>query len=114
MVSKAGLQASVRCDWCGDLEDYCRYHDKEWGFPVRDDTRIFEKVCLEGFQAGLSWLTILRKREAFREAFPISRLSMSLDFLNARFSDCWAIGALCDTEEKSRRPFITPNARRKC
>ncbi|WP_420993725.1 DNA-3-methyladenine glycosylase I [Cupriavidus sp. 30B13] len=69
MVSKAGLQASVRCDWCGDLEDYCRYHDKEWGFPVQDDTRIFEKVCLEGFQAGLSWLTILRKREAFREAF---------------------------------------------
>ncbi len=48
---------------------YVRYHDEEWGRPVHDDTRLFEKICLEGFQAGLSWLTILRKRDAFREAF---------------------------------------------
>ena len=59
----------VRCGWCGTLEDYCHYHDNEWGFPVADDRRLFEKLCLEGFQAGLSWLTILRKREAFRKAF---------------------------------------------
>jgi DNA-3-methyladenine glycosylase I len=59
----------VRCGWCGTLEDYCHYHDNEWGFPVDDDRRLFEKLCLEGFQAGLSWLTILRKREAFRRAF---------------------------------------------
>ncbi|QYY31436.1 MULTISPECIES: DNA-3-methyladenine glycosylase I [Cupriavidus] len=59
----------VRCGWCGTLEDYCHYHDNEWGFPVDDDRRLFEKLCLEGFQAGLSWLTILRKREAFRKAF---------------------------------------------
>ncbi|MGY8526583.1 DNA-3-methyladenine glycosylase I [Paracidovorax citrulli] len=58
-----------RCSWCGTLEDYRRYHDHEWGFPVADDRRLFEKLCLEGFQSGLSWLTILRKREAFREAF---------------------------------------------
>jgi DNA-3-methyladenine glycosylase I len=58
-----------RCGWCGTLEDYCRYHDHEWGFPVADERRLFEKLCLEGFQAGLSWLTILRKREAFRKAF---------------------------------------------
>src|SRR5437868_3619576 len=58
-----------RCSWCGTLEDYCHYHDNEWGFPVDDDRRLFEKLCLEGFQAGLSWLTILRKREAFRRAF---------------------------------------------
>lgn len=58
-----------RCGWCGTLEDYCRYHDHEWGYPVDDDRRLFEKLCLEGFQSGLSWLTILRKREAFRAAF---------------------------------------------
>ncbi len=58
-----------RCGWCGDDPLYVDYHDREWGFPVADDRRLFEKVCLEGFQAGLSWLTILRKREGFREAF---------------------------------------------
>ncbi len=61
--------APRRCAWCGDDPLYVAYHDHEWGFPVRDDARLFEKLCLEGFQAGLSWLTILRKREAFREAF---------------------------------------------
>jgi len=58
-----------RCWWCGEDELYVAYHDGEWGFPVADDRRLFEKVCLEGFQAGLSWLTILRKRESFRAAF---------------------------------------------
>jgi len=58
-----------RCWWCGTDPLYVRYHDEEWGKPVTDDTRLFEKVCLEGFQAGLSWLTILRKREEFRRAF---------------------------------------------
>lgn len=59
----------THCWWCGDDERYRRYHDEEWGFPVTDDTRLFEKLCLEGFQAGLSWLTILRKRDNFRTAF---------------------------------------------
>jgi DNA-3-methyladenine glycosylase I len=58
-----------RCWWCGTDPLYVRYHDEEWGKPVRDDNRLFEKVCLEGFQAGLSWITILRKRENFRRAF---------------------------------------------
>lgn len=58
-----------RCWWCGDDKEYVRYHDEEWGYPVDDDTRLFEKLCLEGFQAGLSWLTILRRREGFRAAF---------------------------------------------
>ena len=58
-----------RCWWCGTDPLYVRYHDEEWGRPVKDDVRLFEKVCLEGFQAGLSWLTILRKRERFRRAF---------------------------------------------
>jgi DNA-3-methyladenine glycosylase I len=58
-----------RCWWCGDDPGYVTYHDTEWGRPVHDDRRLFEKLCLEGFQSGLSWLTILRKREAFRAAF---------------------------------------------
>ena len=59
----------TRCSWCGTDPLYVRYHDEEWGRPMHDDRRLFEKVCLEGFQAGLSWLTILRKREHFRRAF---------------------------------------------
>jgi DNA-3-methyladenine glycosylase I len=58
-----------RCVWCRATPFYQHYHDHEWGFPVESDTRLFEKICLEGFQAGLSWLTILNKREGFRAAF---------------------------------------------
>ena len=65
----AGPDGSMRCAWGCSADDYRAYHDAEWGFPVSDDRRLFEKLCLEGFQAGLSWLTILRKREAFRSAF---------------------------------------------
>jgi len=64
-----GDDGVVRCFWAGSDPLYLRYHDEEWGFPVADDRRLFEKVCLEGFQSGLSWLTILRKRENFRAAF---------------------------------------------
>ncbi|MEO0447995.1 MAG: DNA-3-methyladenine glycosylase I [Verrucomicrobiota bacterium] len=60
---------NIRCDWPRDHDDYLAYHDDEWGMPVSDDFRLFEKICLEGFQSGLSWLTILRKRENFRHAF---------------------------------------------
>ena len=59
----------TRCWWPGEDPLYLRYHDEEWGIPVTDDHRLFEKICLEGFQAGLSWLTILRKRPQFRNAF---------------------------------------------
>ncbi len=58
-----------RCFWCGDKPDYVAYHDAEWGMPQDDEHRLFEKICLEGFQSGLSWLTILRKRDNFRAAF---------------------------------------------
>ncbi|MBX2832628.1 MAG: DNA-3-methyladenine glycosylase I [Rhodospirillales bacterium] len=58
-----------RCSWCGAAPEFNAYHDAEWGFPVSDDQRLFEKVCLEGFQSGLSWRTILSKRENFRAAF---------------------------------------------
>ncbi|MDG4853614.1 MULTISPECIES: DNA-3-methyladenine glycosylase I [unclassified Mesorhizobium] len=64
-----GPDGIARCFWHGNLPDYLDYHDHEWGRPVADDRRLFEKICLEGFQSGLSWLTILRKRENFREAF---------------------------------------------
>ncbi|HEY5308816.1 MAG TPA: DNA-3-methyladenine glycosylase I, partial [Casimicrobiaceae bacterium] len=69
MVTERKQSLPSRCWWCGEDELYVAYHDREWGFPVADDRRLFEKICLEGFQAGLSWLTILRKREAFRAAF---------------------------------------------
>jgi DNA-3-methyladenine glycosylase I len=64
-----GEDGIARCAWGSASEEYRRYHDEEWGVPVTDDRRLFEKLCLEGFQAGLSWLTILRKREGFRAAF---------------------------------------------
>ncbi len=64
-----GNDGRRRCGWCTSAADYAEYHDREWGRPVVDDVRIYEKLCLEGFQSGLSWLTILRKREGFRAAF---------------------------------------------
>jgi DNA-3-methyladenine glycosylase I len=72
-VTEAGVVTGedgvARCWWADSTPEYRAYHDTEWGFPVSDDVRLFEKLSLEGFQAGLSWLTILRKREAFRRAF---------------------------------------------
>jgi len=64
-----GEYGGVRCVWCGTDPDYVAYHDHEWGVPVHDDTRLFEMLVLEGAQAGLSWLTILRKREHYRRVF---------------------------------------------
>jgi DNA-3-methyladenine glycosylase I len=66
---RRGDDGLVRCAWPGSDPLYLRYHDEEWGLPQTDDTRLFEKICLEGFQSGLSWLTILKKRENFRRAF---------------------------------------------
>jgi len=64
-----GPDGRPRCRWCGAAPEFFAYHDHEWGFPVADDQRLFEKLCLEGFQSGLSWRTILAKRENFRAAF---------------------------------------------
>lgn len=72
MTSPSTIQGSdgkPRCRWCAGAPEFEPYHDREWGFPVADDTRLFEKICLEGFQSGLSWRTILAKRENFRRAF---------------------------------------------
>lgn len=72
-IQKNGLRTDARgrttCAWHQGIAEYERYHDEEWGRPVADDFRLYEKICLEGFQSGLSWLTILRKRENFRAAF---------------------------------------------
>jgi len=64
-----GPDGKSRCRWCAAAAEFLDYHDREWGFPVADDHRLFEKLCLEGFQSGLSWRTILAKRENFRAAF---------------------------------------------
>ncbi|MCB1887896.1 MAG: DNA-3-methyladenine glycosylase I [Rhodocyclaceae bacterium] len=64
-----GPDGRPRCRWCGAAPEFFDYHDREWGFPVDDDRRLFEKLCLESFQSGLSWRTILAKREHFRRAF---------------------------------------------
>lgn len=64
-----GTDGKCRCAWCDAAPEFNAYHDTEWGFPVTDDIRLFEKICLEGFQSGLSWRTILTKRENFRKAF---------------------------------------------
>jgi DNA-3-methyladenine glycosylase I len=64
-----GVDGKARCRWCAAAPEFLAYHDTEWGFPVADDQRLFEKLALEGFQSGLSWRTILAKRENFRAAF---------------------------------------------
>jgi DNA-3-methyladenine glycosylase I len=88
----AGDDGVTRCFWGDAPEIYRSYHDNEWGFPVADDRRLFEKLCLEGFQAGLSWLTILRKRDNFRAAFA------GFDFVQvARFGERDVARLLADT-----------------
>lgn len=69
MGTVSGPDGLPRCGWCGEVAEFFPYHDNEWGFPVDDDIRLFEKVCLESFQSGLSWRTILAKRDNFRAAF---------------------------------------------
>ena len=69
-----------RCDWTGDDELYCQYHDKEWGVPIHDDKKLFELLILEGAQAGLSWITVLRKRDNYRKAFDNFDISKILKY----------------------------------
>ncbi len=83
-----GPDGKERCWWHGNLEDYLLYHDTEWGWPVDEDRRLFEKICLEGFQSGLSWLTILRKRDAFRAAFANFEVEKLAAFTDADVERC--------------------------
>jgi len=107
-----GQDGTARCWWPGESPDYVAYHDAEWGWPATDDRRLFEKICLEGFQSGLSWLTILRKRENFRAAFA------GFDFEHvARFGDKDIERLLADAGIVRHRGKIEStinNARRAC
>lgn len=78
-----GPDGQPRCSWCQAAPEFFDYHDTEWGFPVSDDRRLFEKLCLESFQSGLSWRTILNKRENFREAFYGFDFNKMADFSEA-------------------------------
>ena len=83
MKTIPGPDEKPRCSWCSAAPEFFDYHDTEWGFPVANDQRLFEKICLEGFQSGLSWRTILAKRERFREVFH------DFDFYKvAKFTEC--------------------------
>ena len=75
---------STRCPWVGELPIYIDYHDKEWGKPQFDSQKLFEKICLEGQQAGLSWITVLKKRAAYRAAFHQFDPALSLPLLSDR------------------------------
>lgn len=85
------MDTNIRCGWCGTDPLYVAYHDEEWGVPQHDDRRLFEKLILEGAQAGLSWITILRKREAYRRIFlgfdPVKVAAMTDEDLEAALQD---------------------------
>jgi DNA-3-methyladenine glycosylase I len=107
---RVGEDGVCRCSWADSAPEYRVYHDTEWGFPVADDVRLFEKLSLEGFQAGLSWLTILRKREAFRAGFA------GFDFQRvARFGDRDVERLLADAgivRHRGKIEAVINNARR--
>jgi len=108
----AGPDGHPRCRWCADAPEFFAYHDREWGFPVVDDIRLFEKLCLESFQSGLSWRTILGKRENFRAAFE------GFDFHKvALFDQADVSRLLTDTgivRHRGKIEAVINNARRVC
>ena len=106
-----GPDGQPRCAWGDSTDDYRAYHDSEWGFPVADDIRLFEKLVLEGFQSGLSWLTILRKRENFRRAFAGFDYVKVARFGERTSSGCSRTPGSCATGARSRRRSTTLAAR---
>jgi DNA-3-methyladenine glycosylase I len=107
-----GPDGRPRCRWCAAAPEFFRYHDHEWGFPVVDDIRLFEKLCLESFQSGLSWRTILAKRENFRAAFE------GFDFRNvAQFDESNVESLLSDSgivRHRGKIEAVINNAVRAC
>ncbi len=107
-----GPDGRPRCHWCAAAPEFFEYHDNEWGFPVADDTRLFEKLCLESFQSGLSWRTILAKRENFRAAFA------GFDFREvAKFTEADVARLLADpgiVRHRGKIQAVVNNARRAC
>jgi DNA-3-methyladenine glycosylase I len=106
----AGPDARKRCAWPGADPLYLAYHDEEWGRPVGDDKKLFEKLCLEGFQAGLSWLTILRKRENFRAAFADFDFTRVAEFGPAEVERCLADAGI--VRHRGKIESVVNNARR--
>ena len=106
----AGPDARIRCAWPGADPLYLAYHDEEWGRPVGDDQKLFEKLCLEGFQAGLSWLTILRKRENFRAAFADFDFRKVAEFGPAEVDRCLADAGI--VRHRGKIESVVNNARR--
>lgn len=108
----AGPDGRPRCGWCSTVPEFFPYHDTEWGYPVADDQRLFEKICLESFQSGLSWRTILAKRENFRRAFA------DFDFrVVAAFDDTDVVRLLADAgiiRHRGKIEAVINNARRCC
>jgi len=105
-----GPDGRPRCRWCGAAPEFFDYHDREWGFPVSDDRRLFEKLCLESFQSGLSWRTILAKRDNFRAAF----CNFEFDRI-ARFTDGDVARLLADAgivRHRGKIEAVINNARR--
>ena len=105
-----GPDGKPRCRWCGAAPEFFDYHDREWGFPVSDDRRLFEKLCLESFQSGLSWRTILAKRDNFRAAF----CNFEFDRI-ARFTDGDVARLLTDAgivRHRAKIEAVINNARR--
>ncbi|TWC14526.1 MULTISPECIES: DNA-3-methyladenine glycosylase I [unclassified Pseudomonas] len=107
-----GLDGQRRCRWCAAAPEFLQYHDTEWGFPVADDRRLFEKISLEGFQSGLSWRTILAKRDNFRAAFD------GFDFVRvAQYNDSDVERLLQDAgivRHRGKIEAVINNARRAC
>jgi DNA-3-methyladenine glycosylase I len=107
-----GTDGRPRCRWCAAAPEFFAYHDREWGFPVVDDRRLFEKLCLESFQSGLSWRTILNKRENFRKAFA------EFDFRKvARFDEADMARLLADAgivRHRGKIAAVINNAARTC
>jgi len=105
-----GADGMRRCWWPGADPTYLAYHDREWGRPVADDRRLFEKLCLEGFQSGLSWLTILRKRDNFRAAFAGFDLAAVAQFGPADIARCLADAGI--VRHRGKIESVINNARR--
>lgn len=110
MVVARGERTMKRCSWCGQDELYCRYHDEEWGVPVYDDRKHFEFMVLESAQAGLSWLTILRKREAYRTAYAGFDPQLVADYGEAQIKELLENPGIVRNERKIRASLN--NARR--
>ncbi len=111
-TTTVGPDGQPRCGWCGAAPEFLAYHDREWGFPVSDDHRLFEKLSLEGFQSGLSWRTILNKRERFRAAF------RGFDFDQVARFTCRDVERLLKDEgivrHRGKIEAVINNARRAC